>query len=68
MEEVVNRIKELREDRGLSVEKLAELTGLAHASISRWENGLTDIRSKEIKILCKFFNVTADYLICLSDF
>ncbi len=61
------RIKLLREERNLSQDKLAELTGISNASISRWENNLSDISGDNIIILCKFFGVTAGYLLGIED-
>ncbi len=61
------RLKELREDKKLSQNQLAKLTGFSNASISRWENGIADIASDYLIILCKFFGVSADYLLGLED-
>lgn len=34
-----DRLKELREDAGLSQRQLAKITGVSNAAISRWESG-----------------------------
>jgi len=61
------RIKELRKERSLSIHSLAEQIKISHASISRWENCQATINSEQLKILAKFFNVSADYLLGLTD-
>ena len=51
------RIKELRHRRLLTQEELAELTGLAAASISRIENGLQNPNISTLKALTKALDV-----------
>lgn len=67
MRKFQKRIKELREDMGISQNELARRTGISNASISRWENGIADIASDYLVVLCKFFGVSADYLLGLED-
>lgn len=61
------RLKELREDRNLSMKKLSELVNIGIASISRWEKGLTIVNGDQLIVFAKFFNVTTDYLLGLTD-
>ncbi len=43
------------------------MTGISNASISRWEHNKADILSDYVLVLCKFFGVSADYLLGLED-
>lgn len=61
------RLKELRLENNLSMEKLAKLLGTTNASICRWENGVHDIKGIELFKLAQFFGVSAGYLIGLED-
>jgi len=62
-----DKLKALRLEKGLTQQKLADKIGLVKGSISAYENNLK-IPSVEVLIkLCEFFNVSADYLIGLSD-
>ena len=61
------RLKELRLEQNLSTQKLAKLIDSSNASISRWENGKSDIKVSELLKLCKFFKVSADYLLGLEE-
>ena len=61
------RLKELREEQGLSMSNMAKQMGISHAQISCWEAGTRSPLMESIIALCKFFNVSADYLIGLSD-
>ncbi len=68
MNKFSERLKELRNEKGLSIRQLAKATNISNASISRWENGIQDITSVYIIILCKFFGVTTDYFLGMTDY
>ncbi len=62
------RIKSLRKENNLSLTVLSKLTGLSKSAINRWENNQADINGDAIVALAKFFDVTADYLLGLTDY
>lgn len=61
------RLKDLRLEQKLSVEKLAKNIGVSKAAISRWENGLQIPNIVYLVMIAKYFNVTTDYLCGLED-
>ena len=61
------RIKELRVEKKISQAELAKAIGYGHAIISFWERGEKKPSSDAIIALAKFFDVTTDYLLGLSD-
>ncbi len=61
------RLKELRLENKLTTTALGEAIGVSDASISRWENGVHDIKGVELFKLAQFFGVSAGYLIGLED-
>lgn len=61
------RLKELREDRGLSMKKLSELVNIGIASISRWEKEMTIVNGDQLIIFANFFNVSTDYLLGITN-
>lgn len=62
------RLKETREQRGVSAKELSEALGLNKSTIYRYETGeLKSIKSMNIKAIAKYLNVTCDYLIGASD-
>ena len=63
----MNRLKELRTDKNLSQAKLAELFNISQLAVSHYEKGSRDIDSALLKNLAKFFNVSTDYLLGISD-
>jgi len=66
-EKLAQRVRELRLEKGLTVYALSKLTNISDSSISRWENGQSDIRGEQLITLCKFFGVSANYLLGLED-
>ena len=63
-----NRIKELREERGLSQRQLANEIATSQANLSRWEKSVVDPCISECWKLADYFNVTIDYLCGRSDY
>ena len=62
-----NRIKNLREKRGLIQEILASELGITQQMLSKYERDITVIKVDILKRLAEYFNVTTDYLLGLSD-
>ena len=67
MIEFSQRLRELRQDKGLSMKQLAKELGTTDAAVSNWENGITEPKISYLKSIAVYFNVTADYLIGLED-
>lgn len=59
----MNRIKELRQIKGINQLDLANLLGLSQQTISTYENNTREPDIKTIKTLSKHFNVSIDYLL-----
>ena len=62
-----NRIKNLREKRGLIQELLAAELGITQQMLSKYERDSSIIKVVVLKKLAEYFNVTTDYLLGLSD-
>ena len=63
-----NRIKELRQEKGLSQRELAAKTNIKQANISRWEAGIVMPNVLDVWILANYFNVSVDYLIGRKEY
>ena len=61
------RIKELRIERGLSLQKLANEIGVDKHAIIIWENETNEPKANYIVKLAKYFDVSTDYLLGLTD-
>ena len=62
------RIKELREENGMTQMQLALRLDLNHRTISHYEKGVSQPDIQTIEKLCEIFQVTADYLLGLKDY
>lgn len=63
----MNRIKELRIEKGLTQAELAKDLAVGRASVSNYEIELRQLDPAMIGKLCAYFHVTADYLLGLSS-
>lgn len=62
-----NRLKDLREEKGLSQMGLANATGLSQSSIARWELGKSEPNASALTTLSKFFGESVDYVLGLEE-
>ncbi len=67
MESFATRLKELRTEKGLSQEQLSKATGISRSVIGYWENGKKHPSSTAIITLAKYFEVSSDYLLGITD-
>ncbi|MBR2915084.1 MAG: helix-turn-helix transcriptional regulator [Clostridia bacterium] len=61
------RLRNLREDADLNQTQLAQAVKMTQRKISYIECGKFEPSLDDIAAFCRFFNVTADYLIGLTD-
>ena len=67
MEKFIERLKELRAQKGLSQAQLAKATGLSQSAITYWETGKRIPNASAVIILARFFDVSTDYLLGEED-
>ena len=61
------RIRDLREDKGLSQQEVAKILKTTQQQYSKIEMGKSDISGEKLILLAKFYNVSVDYLLGLID-
>lgn len=61
------RIKELRKEKNLSQKALAKAIGVSQKAIDYWEREINEPKAGYIVLMCDYFNVSADYLLCRHD-
>lgn len=66
MKEYWEILREIREDNDLSQTQIAALLNTTQQAYSRYEKGLNEFPIRHLKTLCKFYNVSADYILGLS--
>ena len=62
------RLKDLRVERHLKLETLAEQTGLSKSALSKYESDdVTDLSIYAVTTLAEFYGVTTDYLLGVTE-
>ena len=67
MKTYVERIRELREDNDLTQREIARYLGTTQQVYSRYEKGENEIPVRHIVSLCRYYRVSADYMLGLRD-
>ncbi len=67
MKEYPEIIRELREDNDLNQSDIANILGTTQQVYSRYEKGINEIPVRHIITLCKFYKVSADYILGLEQ-
>lgn len=63
----MNRLKELRKEKGITAKQLADILKTTDSSVIRWENSKQNISIDILKELSNIYNVSTDYILCLTD-
>ncbi len=63
----IDRLTNIREDRDIKQEEVAKLLGIKQSAYSKYEKRRTKLQIDDLIILCKFYNVSADYILGLSN-
>ena len=63
MTDLGTRLKELRKERGLTQEQLAERLSVAFQTVSKWENGVSNPDFSLIAPLAEALQVSTDELL-----
>lgn len=65
--EVYQRIRDLREDHDLSQAKVAEILKISQSTYSRYESGHLDIPTEILISMAKYYKVSTDYILGLTE-
>lgn len=63
----MRRIRDLREDADLNQTQVAEMLGTSQTMYSRYERGVQELPLRHLIALCRFYNVSADYLLGFTN-
>ena len=58
-----DKLKELREKEGISQQALADKLYVSRSAVAKWENGNGIPSDVNLETICKFFDVTEDWLL-----
>ena len=63
----LTRLRDIREDKDMTQTDLAVLLQTTQPQIYRYESGQRDIPLDKMVMLCRYFNVSADYILGLPE-
>ena len=64
---VYRRIRDLREDHDKTQKEIAALLGTSQTMYARYERGATELPIRHLLVLCRYYGVSADYMLGLRD-
>lgn len=67
MDNYYPRLKDLREDRDLSQQEVADFLGMKQPQYSRYERGLRDLPTDVLIRLARFYGTSTDYILGLTN-
>lgn len=67
MEILATRMREVRKNQGFTQEAAAKALGIAWLSYQRYESNARDPRAPFIADFARYFHVSTDYLLGLTD-
>lgn len=62
-----DRIRNLREDNDLTQAEIAKVLGMSQTGYSKYEVGSHDIPTRVLIVLARYYNVSVDYILGLTD-
>lgn len=63
MKTYMDKLRDLREDHDLTQENIAHILGTSQTMYARYERGANELPIRHLITLCKYYNVSADYLL-----
>lgn len=67
MEKYVKTIRDLREDHDKTQQEIADILGTSQTMYARYERGANELPIRHLISLCKYYGVSADYILGLSE-
>ena len=62
----IKRIRDLREDHDKTQQEIAGILGTSQTMYARYERGANELPIRHLITLCKYYNVSADYILGLK--
>ncbi len=61
------KFKQLRTDRDLTQQQIAEICNVSDATVGHWENLKREMNIDSIVKLCRFYNISPEYIFGFTD-
>ena len=63
----LKRMRDLREENDKTQREIASVLGTSQTMYARYERGANELPIHHLLMLCKYYKVSADYILGLSD-
>ena len=63
----IKRMRDLREDNDKTQQEIAEILGTSQTMYARYERGANELPIRHLITLCRYYKVSADYLLGLNQ-
>ena len=63
----IKRIRDLREDHDKTQQEIAEMLGTSQTMYARYERGANELPLRHLVALCRYYGVSADYILGLKN-
>ena len=61
------KLRAIRETNKHTIKKISEIVQCNEKQVRRWEKNEAEMGVEKLQIFCKYFNVSSDYILDLSD-
>ena len=61
------RLRDMREDHDLTQQQIASILGTSQTMYARYERGANELPLHHLVTLCRYYRVSADYILGLTD-
>ena len=61
------RLRDLREDKGLTQKQIAQILGMSQTGYSKYETGENDVPTAVLISLARFYSTSVDYILGETD-
>ena len=62
-----SRLKDIREDHDLTQAQLGQLLNKTQQGYNHIETGRAELKIEDLVLLCEYYDLSADYIVGLSD-
>lgn len=62
----IQRLRDLREDNDKTQQEIADYLGTSQTMYARYERGANELPIRHLIALCKYYGVSADYILGLT--
>ncbi len=65
--EHLRKLRDLREDSDKTQREVAEVLGISQSAYARYERGANELPIRHLTTLCRYYHVSADYILGLPE-